>query len=58
MQPAETDKEWLISTRFEGTENSGRQARVKLGVGRGINPRFGAPKWRVVLAVEVFGSTK
>ena len=58
MQAAETDKEWLISTRFEGTGKSGRQARVKLGVGGGINPQFGAPKWRVVLAVEFFGRRK
>ena len=49
MQAAETDKEWLISTRFESTGNSGWQARVKLGVGGGISPRFGAPKWRIVL---------
>jgi hypothetical protein len=58
MQAAETDKEWLLSTRFEGTGNSGRQLRVKLGVGGGINPQFGAPKWRIVLAVEYFGWTK
>jgi hypothetical protein len=58
MQAAETDKEWLLSTRLEGTGNSGRQARVKLGVGGGINPQFGAPKLRVVLAIEFFGWTK
>jgi hypothetical protein len=58
MQAAETDKEWLLSTRLEGTGNRGRQARVKLGLGGGINPQFGAPKWRVVLAVEFFGWTK
>jgi len=58
MQAAETDKEWLLSTRFEGTGNRGRQARVKLGVGGGINPQFGAPKLRVVLAVDFFGRTK
>lgn len=58
MQAAETDKEWLISTRLEGTGNSGREARVKLGVGGGINPQFGAPKWRIVLAVDFFGWRK
>jgi hypothetical protein len=58
MQAAETDKEWLISTRFEGSGNTGRQTRVKLGVGGGINPQFGAPKFRVVLAVEFFGWAK
>jgi len=58
MQTAETDKEWLLSTRFEGTGNSGRQMRVKLGLGGGINPQFGAPRWRVVLAVEFFGWRK
>lgn len=58
MQAADTDKEWLISTRLEGTGNHGRQTRVKLGVGGGINPQFGAPKWRMVLGVEFFGWTK
>lgn len=58
MQSAETDKEWLVSTRFEGTGNSGRQGRVRLGVGRGINPQFGAPTWRVVVGVELFGWAK
>jgi hypothetical protein len=58
MQAAETDKEWLITTRFEGTGDSGRQARVKLGLGGGINPQFGAPKWRIVLAVEFSGWPK
>jgi hypothetical protein len=58
MQPAETDLEWLLSTRLEGTGDTGRQARVKLGVGRGVNLQFGAPEWRVVLAVEFFGWTK
>jgi hypothetical protein len=58
MQAAATDKEWLISTRLEGTGNSGRQTRVKLGVGGGINPQFGAPKLRVVLVIEFFGWTK
>jgi hypothetical protein len=58
MQPAETDKEWLISTRFEGTGDNHRQGRVKLGFGRGINPQFGAPKWRIVAGVELFAWTK
>jgi hypothetical protein len=58
LQAAETDKEWLISTRFEGTGNRGRQGRVKLGVGRGINPQFGAPTWRLVVGMELFGWTK
>jgi hypothetical protein len=58
MQAAATDKEWLVSTRFEGTGDKGRQARVKLGVGRGINPQFGAPTWRVVVGVELFGWAK
>jgi hypothetical protein len=58
LQSAATDKEWLVSTRFEGTGDTGRQARVKLGVGGGINPQFGAPKWRVVVGVELFGWAK
>ena len=30
------------------------QLRVKLGVGGGLNPHFGAPEWRLVFAIEVF----
>jgi hypothetical protein len=58
IQAGETDKEWLVSTRFEGTGNHGRQTRVKMGVGSGINPQFGAPKWRIVVGIELFGWTK
>jgi hypothetical protein len=40
MQPAETDKEWLISTRFEGTGNSGRQGAREIGCGARNQPEI------------------
>jgi len=49
-----TALEGLLSGRLEGTADDGPQLRVKLGAGAGIDPHFGAPDWRVVLAVEVF----
>ncbi len=49
-----TGLEALLSSRVEGTAPSGRQVRVRLGVGPGVVQRFGAPEWRVVLGVEVF----
>lgn len=49
-----TALEWLLSGRLEGTRDDGPELRVKLGVGAGINPHFGAPEARLVVAVEVF----
>jgi hypothetical protein len=49
-----TGVEGLLSARFEGTGERGPQLRVKLGVGGGVHPQFGAPQWRLVLALEVF----
>jgi OmpA-OmpF porin, OOP family len=49
-----TALEALLSGRVEGTADDGRQLRVKLGVGAGIDPSFGAPEWRIVLGIEVF----
>jgi len=49
-----TSLEGLLSSRLEGTGDSGAQLRIKLGVGTGFNRQFGAPDWRVVLAFEVF----
>jgi hypothetical protein len=48
-----TGVEGLLSARLEGT-GPGIQARVKLGAGGGLDPNFGAPEWRVVLAIEMF----
>ncbi|HEX7478987.1 MAG TPA: hypothetical protein VF331_14370 [Polyangiales bacterium] len=50
-----TALEGLLTGRIEGTADDGPQPRVKLGVGAGLNPHFGAAEWRVVLAVELFG---
>jgi hypothetical protein len=49
-----TGLEGLLTTRVEGTGDSGGQLRVKLGTGGGISPQFGAPEWRFVVSVELF----
>ena len=49
-----TALEGLLTTRVEGTADDGPQVRVKLGVGGGIDARFGAPEWRVVFGIELF----
>jgi hypothetical protein len=49
-----TALEGILGARFEGTGTDGPQLRFKLAPGLGINEAFGAPDWRVLLAVEVF----
>ncbi len=49
-----TALEALLSARIEGSAEGGAQLRLKLGGGPGIVQRFGAPEWRVVVAVELF----
>ena len=49
-----TALEALVGARLEGTRDRGRQLRLKLGAGGGLDPRFGAPEWRVVFGLEVF----
>jgi hypothetical protein len=49
-----TGVEGLLTGRFEGS-GDGRRVRLKLGVGRGFDRHFGAPEWRVVFGVELFG---
>jgi hypothetical protein len=49
-----TALEGLLSARVEGTADDGPQLRVKLGGGGGLDQHFGAPEWRVVVALEVF----
>jgi hypothetical protein len=46
--------EGLLTGRIEETAESGAQIRVKLGLGGGLNPHFGAPEWRAVFVVDVF----
>jgi hypothetical protein len=47
-----TECEGLFSGRYQVRLARG-QFRVKLGVGAGLDPRFGAPEWRTVFAVEL-----
>jgi hypothetical protein len=49
-----TALEALLSGRVEGTADDGRQYRLKLGVGAGLNPHFGEPEWRFVIGIELF----
>ena len=49
-----TGLEALLSGRIEGAGEHRAQLRVKLGAGGGLNPHFGAPEWRMVLAIELF----
>ncbi len=53
--PTGTGVEALLTGRVESARDEGGQWRVKLGIGAGIEPRFGAPAWRVVFGMEVFG---
>jgi hypothetical protein len=46
------ESEGLFSGRYQVPLARG-QLRVKLGVGAGLDPRFGAPEWRTVFAVEL-----
>jgi hypothetical protein len=50
-----TGLEALLTARFEGT-GDGAQVRVKVALGAGIDPQFGVPDWRAVLAVELFSN--
>ena len=49
-----TGLEGMLTGRLEETADHGPQRRIKLGIGGGLNPHFGAPEWRLVLGVEVF----
>jgi hypothetical protein len=49
-----TALEALLSSRVEQTQDDGLSLRVKLGAGVGLNPHFGAPDSRVVVAIELF----
>ncbi|HXX68430.1 MAG TPA: hypothetical protein VEK07_14675 [Polyangiaceae bacterium] len=49
-----TGVEALVSGRVEGGADDGAQIRVKLGVGGGLDARFGTPEWRAVVGIEVF----
>ncbi len=49
-----TAVEGLLSSRFEGSAAAGLKVRIKLGAGVG-NQSFGAPAFRAVLGIEIFG---
>jgi hypothetical protein len=49
-----TAVEGLLTARAEGTADDGRQLQVKLGVGGGLDPNFGAPEWRFAIAITLF----
>jgi len=49
-----TGVEALLTSRIEGTGDDGRQVRIKLGSGGGLDPQFGAPEWRFVVGLEIF----
>jgi hypothetical protein len=50
----ETGTEALLTGRFEHT-GTGRNLRIKLGVGHALVQDFGAAQWRIVFGVEMFG---
>ncbi len=50
-----TGLEALVAGRIEDTRVGGRQLRVRLAVGRSLLDAFGAPAWRIVASVEMFG---
>jgi hypothetical protein len=49
-----TAVEGLLTARYEGIDPTS-PIRLRIGIGAGIHPRFGAPEWRGVLGVEVGG---
>ncbi len=54
---ATTSLEGLLSVRAEDANVRGINVRVKLGGGVGLATELGAPAWRLVMGLEVFGRT-
>jgi hypothetical protein len=50
----QTGVEGLLTGRLERVSD-GPHLRFKLGIGHGIVHNFGAPQWRTVFGVELFG---
>jgi hypothetical protein len=50
----QTGSEGLLTGRLEGT-GDGRHLRIKMGIGHGFVQQFGAPEWRILFGVELFG---
>jgi hypothetical protein len=51
-----TGVEILVTGRLDSTLEDGTGLRAKLGAGGGVNPQFGAPELRAVLAIELVRS--
>lgn len=49
-----TAVEGMLTGRIEGTAEKGPKLRLKLGLGAGLDARFGAPEWRMVFGIELF----
>jgi hypothetical protein len=56
LSPATTALEALLAARLDVAPYPGGTLRLKLGAGAGLPARFGAPQYRAVLAVELFGT--
>lgn len=52
-----TALEGLLTARFETLRGTARHVRIRVGIGGGLNPEFGAPEWRVVAGIEMFGES-
>lgn len=50
-----TALEALLAARFEQATSAAGAVRIKLGFGAGLHPRFGAPEWRAIVAIELVG---
>ena len=50
----QTGIEGLLTGRLEGT-GDGPRLRIKMGIGHGLVQQFGAPEWRILFSVELFG---
>ena len=49
-----TGFEGLLTGRLERT-GDGQHLRIKMGIGHGLVQHFGAPEWRILVGVELFG---
>jgi hypothetical protein len=50
----ETGTEALLTGRLE-SNGTGRNLRLKLGIGHALVQSFGTPQWRILVGVEMFG---
>jgi hypothetical protein len=55
LQSTTTALEGLVGARLDARLDDRRQLRIKLAAGPGLDQHFGAPEWRVVLAIETLG---